>query len=337
MMRMILGLWVMLGLHPPADLHAGADPGSAIVAEDEHYRVELAGAGEPWYDPGTGGRVKFTFSVTEKAGGRRYPVHLDNLTSKIDGLRIFKGKLVVMGQEGTLHSSISTLINLEDQKEIDSIAGFGNKLSATGRFLGYRMFYPSESAEPPRMSDLVLIYDLSESPDRNRMKGQDAYRNDPVGRLTEVGHPIYPEGNATKKHYRVWVLDENDRHSIVPDGFFWLEDDRKIAFVDRAGGENYLIVVDLAAGLDRPVIHKKWIDVRSLLMADDGPNEALVHEAKRLRLEDVRPINSGAVRIRITSAVPLSTNDLDLTYQETERGRSPRPDEPAPLMHAPIR
>jgi hypothetical protein len=315
-LQTLVWLSLVLWIFPTARIHADNNPSPLPVAENSRYRIGLAGAGEPRFDPKTGGRVKFTFSVIDKVENRQYPVYLDNLTAKVNRLAIYQEKLIVMGEEATLHSSITSLIDLVGRQEIDSFIGFGHALSGTGRFMGYRKFYPTQTADPEVMSDLVLIYDLSDSADGNRMHGVKAYKNDPVGRLIEVGHPVFPEKNADRKNYRVFVREETARHTVIPNGFFWLDDDRKIAFVDRVGGEYDLVAVDISNGLDHPVIQKAAIDLLSLVRSEDPDIEAVVREAGQLKLESVQDMMNGKVRIRISSPIPLRDDQIEISLED---------------------
>ncbi|MBI3597445.1 MAG: hypothetical protein HY203_09860 [Nitrospirae bacterium] len=335
--QILFGLLAVLSFHPTIHSYAEDNTQKSITAEDGEYRAILTGAGEPWFDPKTGGRVKFTFSVTDIINNRQYPVYLDNVTAKVFNLSIFQGKLIVMGEEANLHSPVTTLIDLKNREEADSFIGFGNTQSPTGRFLSYRKFYPPQTAEPPVMSDLVLVYDLADSAAGNRMRGEDAYRNDPIGWLTEVGHPIYPESNAGKKHYRVWVPEENKRHTIIPNGFFWFDHDRKIAFGDQIGDEDYVVVVDLSSGLTQPVIHRMEIDLRSLLRPEDRENATILHEAKPLKLESVQDLKNGKIEVRISSRVPLRDNRLEFPFEETAPAASKQTQESAQPTHGPQR
>jgi len=328
-------LLAILSVHPVADLYAGDASSKSIMAEDGQYRVSLTGAGEPWFDPNTGGRVKFTFSVVDKGNDRPYPVYLDNVTASVNRIAIYQGKLIVMGEEATLHSSITTVIDLNSGEESDSFIGFGNTLSETGRFLSYRKFYPPQTAEPAVMSDLILIYDLADSADGNRMRGAEAYKNDPSGRLIEVGHPVYPEINAGKKHYRVWVREEDNRHAVIPNGFFWFDHDRKIAFGDQIGDETYVVVVDLSGGLHLPVIHKRGIDLSTLLRPEERENEALLRETKHFTLENIQDLKNGKIRVRISSAIPLQNDKIELSMEEPGPAASLQTHESVPSAHAP--
>ncbi len=321
-----------LGLWAPKEISAAQEQG--ILAETERYRVVLSGEGEPRFDPVTGGRVMFTFLVTEKATGRQYPIVMDNITSRIQQIRIFGGKLVVLGEEATLQSGVVTLIGLEDRREIDLIMGFWNKVSSTGRYVSYRKFYPPQTAEPAKMSDLVLIYDLADSSGGNRLQSIEAYRNDPVGRLTEVGHPVYPEDSVGKNHYRVWVREEQDRHSVLPGGFFWLDNDRKLIFGDQMGGQSFLIVVDISKGLSAPLIQKKKIDTTTVresveLVPQDGD-----FEAPAIRIEEVRLIDSKTIQVRLSSQIPLKKKDQEFSLDLKPALHLPSSEDPLQSFHS---
>jgi hypothetical protein len=336
-LRALVWLSTILLIHPAADLYASDASSKPIMAEDGRYRVSLTGPGEPSFDPKTGGRVKFTFSVIDKTNDHPYPVYLDNVTAQVDHIAIYQGKLIVMGEEATLHSSVTSLIDLDSREERDSFIGFGQTLSETGRFLSYRKFYPQQTAEPEAMSDLILIYDLDDSADGNRIRGGEAYKNDPSGRLIEVGHPVYPEVNAGKKHYRVWVREENERHTVIPNGFFWFDHDRKIAFGDQIGDETYLVVLDLSDGLNHPIPHKMGIDLMSLLKPEERKNEAVLQEAKRLKLENIQDLKNGKFRIRISSGIPLQNNQIELPKEVSGPAVSEKTHESVQPAHDPLR
>lgn len=352
-LRTLMWLSAILLIHPAAGLYADGS-GEDIVhrkapsrdystsiksksntAEDGMYQVALSGTGEPRFDPKTGGRVRFIFSVMDKVNNRQYPVYLDNMTAKVIRIALFQGRLVVIGEESTLGSLITTVIDLASREEIDAFIGFGTTLSENGRFLTYLKFFPTQSAEPEAMSDLILVYDLADSSDGNRIRGEEAYKNDPSGRLIEVGHPIYPEVNTGKKHYRVWVREENKRHAVIPNGFFWFDHDRKIAFGDQIGDKTYVVVVDLSGGLTHPVIHKTGIDLSSLLRPEERENETLLHGAKALKLENVQGLKDGKIRIRISSDIPLQNDQIELPVEESSPATSIETRESVPSAHDP--
>ena len=309
---------------PPFEtvLFALATEVGTISVENNRFVVELMGPGEPRFDPNTGGRVKFTFNVNDKSVGRKYSITLDNITSEIRNIRFSRDRLIVFGIEATHHSPVTTILNAVNGAEIDSIMGFDFSLSESGASLAYRKFYPPQGSAPPRQSDLVLVYDLSDSPAGNRLRDLAIYLGDPAGRLIEVGRPIYPEKNIGKTNYRVWVRAKNRRHSIAPEGIFWLERDRGVAFIDRVSGENNLVLVDLSAGLDRPMIYKKWINVLTLMRMEDVGDAVLVREAKQLRLKGVHEFENGLIAFRISSGTDLAINELELSMDDFLTGKS---------------
>jgi hypothetical protein len=322
-----LCLWSMLFLAPPSSLHASENT-KTVMAEDGRYIVSLTGPGEPWYDPKLGGRVKFTFSVIDKIDSRQYPVYLDNMTAKINRIAIYHDKLIVIGEETSLHSVITSLIDLSQREEVDTFVGFDTKLSGTGRFLSFRKFYPPDTSEPEAMSDLVLIYDMDGSPDSNRMRGIDAYKNDPIGRLTEVGNPVFPENFAGRKNYRVWVRDENRRNSVIPDGFFWLGDDQKFGFLDRIGGNYLLIVVDISNGPSHSVIHTHEIDPLSLIGPEENGKPDVIHAVEPLRLEAIEKLADDRIRIRLAAGIPLKNNQIEFSAEESAPAAHVQSNEP---------
>jgi hypothetical protein len=263
------------------------------------------------------------------------------MIAKISRIAIYRDKLIVMGEEAALHSSITSLIDLALREEVDTFIGFESKLSGTGRYMSFRKFFLSETSEPESMSDLVLIYDMAGSADSNRMLGIDAYKNDPIGRLTEVGYPVFPEKNAGRKNYRVWVGDENRRNSVIPEGFFWFDDDRRFGFLDRVGGKYSLIVVDISDGPGHPVIHNRAIDLPSLIRPEGRESEALIHEAEPLRLETIENGLNGKIRIRLSSRIPLLNDQIEFSMDESapaasvQTNESPKAPQESPALQAP--
>jgi hypothetical protein len=324
----VLFLWPIFFLFPPSLLYASENT-EIVMAEDGRYVISLSGPGEPWYDPKLGGRVKFTFSVIDKVNSRQYAVYLDNMTSKINRIAIYHDKLIVIGEESSLHSVITSLIDLSNREEIDTFVGFETKPSGTGRFLSFRKFYPPETSEPEAVSDLVLIYDMDGSPDSNRMRGIDAYKNDPIGRLTEVGYPVFPEDFAGRKNYRVWVREENRRNSVNPEGFFWFGGDQKFGFLDRIGGKYLLIVVDISNGPSHPVIHTHEIDPLSLIGPEENGKPDMIHAVEPLRLEGIEKLKDETLRIHLAAGIPLQKNQIEFPAEESAPTASTQSNEPA--------
>lgn len=312
----ILSLLMILAMASPVLVRADEPAPETIIAENGRYSIHLTGPGEPWYDPKLGGRVKFTFSVIDKPDSRQYVVVLNNMTAKINRIAIYRDKLIVLGEESTLHSSITSLIDLATRKEADEFIGFETKLSETGRFMSFRKFYPPDTSPPETMSDLILIYDLDASADSNRMHGIDAYKRDPIGRLTEVGYPVFPDRNASRKNYRVWVRNEHRRNAVIPDGFFWFDGDRRFGFLDRVGGKYFIVVVDISNGPDSPVVREHRINLASLIGPEDQNGGPSIDEDEPIRLKNIEKTAGERIRIHLAAHVPLRNNPVEFSLDE---------------------
>jgi len=298
----------------------GTDKG--VEVEDEAYRVSLI---ETVKKQGHYGQelYKFTFRVFHKLTGSEFSVTMENMTTDIEQVKIAKDRLVVFGG---LDVRTITVLDLQRGKEIDYFVCYDPQLSETKRYLIYQKFYYSHGMEPSQ-SALMLIYDLIASPEENRVeekyrhyREKSQYIGDPEYQVASeyVGHPIYPEENVIKQTYFVWAPIPEERHMIVPRGhYLWLEDDNKVVFVDKNGGENWLVVVDLSRGLDHVKSRKKLIDVTHIIniprvmdldhIAD--PETALRDRKERIPITGLRLNAEGNIVISI---------EPDMRYKATE-------------------
>ena len=313
---------LMLLVFLSSSLFPRSAPAAGLAAENTRYRVEQQGGGEYRFEPEAGGRVRFHFSVTDKAAKSRSLLVLDNATARIGAIRLLGGRLIVLGEEAHLHSTIATVFDLEARREIDAVMGLDARLSEGGRYLVYRKFFPPDSSEPERRSDLVLVYDLEADPDANRLNGREDYRNDPVGEMTEAGRPVYPESYLRKRSYRVWVPDEKDRHAVLPGGFFWLDRDRRIVFADHYGPDYYLVVLDLSAGLEGPSVEKRKLEIRFQPGEGSSASKESSEGSPAVRLESVAEADGG-LRIRLSSHPPLIENEFRVDIGERDEGAIP--------------
>ena len=75
-------------------------------------------------------------------------------------------------------------------------------------------------------SNVVVVYDLDRLRTNPRQPGagqaalEPTYPRDAVGRPTDQGHR---------------VANEADRHEIMPVGFLWTANERRVVFLDRTG------------------------------------------------------------------------------------------------------
>lgn len=293
-----------------------------VVTENEMYRVSLIETLEKQGHYGQNVR-EFTFRVVHKPTGSESAVTMENMTTDIERVEIVNDRMLVVGDQNLKDI---TLIDLKQGKEIDFFYGFGPQLSETRRYLLYQKFYHGRGMEPTQ-SDLLLLYDLTASPEENRVekkykhsREKSQHIGDPAYQVAaiNVGRPIYPPENVTQQSYFVWVPAPEERHQIVPEGeYLWLENDSKVVFVDKTGGEVWLVAVDLSHGLAQVQSKKKLIDVASLIdipkvmeldrIAD--PETALRDMKERIPIMGLRQKAEGNIVISI---------EPDWRYKATE-------------------
>jgi len=277
-----------------------------VDIENEEYMIKLTRWERlPPYDD-----RKFTFSVHHKLTQQDSIIEMENMTTEIGEIKIVKDRLVIFGDVSNAAWGV-TILDLKRHKEIDFIICYRPQLSETKRYLIYEKFYPRFS--PEEASDLILIYDLEQSPEDNRV--EEKYKNirekskrvgDPGYLIASenVGYPIYPEENIAKQTYFVWVPSPEERHFILTRGkYLWLDQDNKILFVDGYGGENWLVLVDLSKGLSKMTIKKKIIDVASVLTLDPKTPDyetLLKEEKERFAVSELRPRKDGRIDIHLS-------------------------------------
>lgn len=230
------------------------------------------------------GSSRFHFDIREAGEGEPSTFVLQNLTTEIRKLGLYRDTLLVFGSVGNAGQGV-TLVDLQRRREVDFILAYYPRHSLTGRYLIYRKFYP-RFAPPEVQSDLVLVYDLARSPRENRLGGEAspvAMRAGSPEHLVasqEVGFPIYPLPNVRDRSYRVWVEEPAERH-LVTTGFLWDRQDERVLFVDREGErqEDSVVVVDLSDGLERPKVAKLPLTESSFQGVDPAaPTDAVTNE-----------------------------------------------------------
>jgi hypothetical protein len=316
-------LWWAFGLTVGAFLIffpmiAGATP---VAAEDERYQVHLAGSGESWYDPNMGSRMKFSFKVLHKTTREEALLTLDNLTTAVKDIQVVGDRLVVFGEEPTARASVITFFHLKTGQVVDTLLAYDYSLSKTGRYLAYRKFYPAQS-DPPSTSALILLYDLQADPSENRLKPEK--RLDPFDQMVEVGHPVYPEWNVSRKSYRVWVQDHHQRHHLISKRFAWFDEDRKLVFGEQVGDQNFLVVLDLSNGITGPEIYRMPIEPKPKLLPENGTEQAALPYVMPLSVDSIQPLDHAKVRLTVSSKTGRQSEEIELDT-------TPHPEDELPL------
>ncbi|MBI1746463.1 MAG: hypothetical protein HYR55_07730 [Acidobacteria bacterium] len=275
---------------------------SSTKAETEAYRVALTSEES---SNGAAAEKRFTFSVLNKATQNRTTLKLSNQTTRIDKLQIAGDRLVVFG-ELSVRAGIVTILNLQGGAIVDYLYGYNPSLSNTGRYLIFNKFYP-RFAPAEEMSAVYLIYDLSRTPEKNRLAEADPKDGE------RVGYPVYPETNFRQKTYQILNDGSLSPHTLVSNNFLWLAEDRQVLFVDRQGDENRLVTIDLSRGLEKAQIRPTPITVRELLTPEAVSDPSIMARAARtLYATELKQISPHKVRVKWASQSYLRSETLDI-------------------------
>jgi hypothetical protein len=77
------------------------------------------------------------------------------------------------------------------------------------------------------------------------------------------------------------------------------------------------------------------VDLSSMLRPEDRENAALLHEAKQFKLENIQDLKNGKFRIRVSSGVPLQSDQIELPMETSGPAASLQTHESAPSAHLP--
>jgi hypothetical protein len=248
---------------------------------------------------------KFVFHSKDKKSGRESTQVLQNETTDLQSAYIVKHSLVVFGEIRDT-ADVMTLFDLDTGEVRDHFLCYGPQLSDSKKYLIYRKFYP-RAAELPATSDLILIYDLDSPPEGNRVKtdGQSA---------DNIGIPIFPEENVKNHSLQVWVEKAEERDTVYPPNqYLWLNHDAEVTFVDKRGGENWIVLVDLSHGVNQALIRKNKIDLTTTLGLDRASPEypsKLKQYNKSFMVSQIEAGGHGEAILRIGGIGPHITNEI---------------------------
>src|SRR5439155_6498865 len=139
---------------------------------------------------------------------------------------------------------------------VDRIAGFRIVESPDRRYAAYVRL----SSKRERWSDdAYLVYDVDQSPTANRML--DALPDMPSrsAAATNVGIAVYPPENVASGLYFAANTEREAHHSASR--MLWISS-HELVFVDRWQDKAELVVIDLANGMSKPLVHKVALDQR---------------------------------------------------------------------------
>ncbi len=275
-----------------------------IGIENEEFKVKLVKAEKIrcmcQFD------TEYTFRSYDKLTGQDSVIKMRNMTTVVSNMQITKKRLIVFGAVGNIASGV-TVIDLEDKKETDFIICYRPQLSETKKYLAYEKFYPRFAPEEIR-SSVIMVYDTEKSPLSNRSEDEIRKKDLSVGGpgyllySENVGNPVCPKGSGNKKKYFVRTDSSvKSGHAIISD-YLWIEQDKKIIFIDRYGNEIRIVSVNLHKGLSNTDIQKKVTDITKILdISPKIPNydELIETEKQRLRIKSLEQGKHGKLNINI--------------------------------------
>lgn len=237
-----------------------------LSAEDLRHRVTLIGREPCAKCPSVS---RFVFEIRDKKGvAPKKTFVLSNETAQVDEIRLTPfGRLVVIGRV-LANTSMVTLVDVRSGEVLDSFFCFSPALSPDGRFVSYVKVYPAHFTEG--VSAQYVLYDFASKPQENR-NGRVSLNN-----RIDVGLALFPPGSKNEPGDNLTVpLDK--RHTMASDAFYWRRDNKTLLFADRANGENWIIVADLSAWPQPPVVRAvplNTLDIVDMKMCQEFRNRA---------------------------------------------------------------
>ena len=201
----------------------------------------------------------FNFNIYDKNKKISKSLKIDFAFNKNDiiyNLVLLGKKLVILSREGDSYLYAVWIVNVDTLKLEDNFWAYKLTLSPLKQFLVYVKFFPGHGELP---NEVILVYDLNKSALENRLLDYE----DP---FSDHGIPIYPISNVVRKSYESDSIEIH--YTISP--FLWAKDEKKIVFFEfsESDKKNYMVVIDLKNGLDKPNIFKRVIRLEDVINMD---------------------------------------------------------------------
>lgn len=181
----------------------------------------------------------------------------------VDDVRVAHGKLLVIGTTNQFNDLL-VIYDLASLELLDVILCRELALSPAGRFAVFERFFPRDAPER-YVQHLTLLYDVSATPQQNRLPGVPvpSFENSPWS--IDAGYPIYPppplEGSRPYMLPATVAKERKARGHTPP--YAWSHDERRIAYVvhhpAEASWETKILVVEI--GDDGRPLSRETIDV----------------------------------------------------------------------------
>lgn len=209
---------------------------------------------------------------------------------------------VVVGENGRLvlvteyFPNVIYVIDIAGAVLVDEFLAARPVISPNARFIAYRKNV--SRTEEPGSGAVYLVYDLSKSPEQNRMTSTSSMDN-----VTDVGIAVYPEWNRTHSSYSVKSSDQGAVHS-GQSPIRWLNDEW-LVFLHQ---ENSSIRA-VALRVTQPVVTRQAAVNTAALLPDGQEN------AWRVVAETIIPLEvtstSCRVRFKFVSGLRLSSLEVE--------------------------
>ena len=211
---------------------------------------------------------RHSFSIKDEATETETEITVFNRTTQVSAVFLRHNKAVILGQYRNSSDTV-TIIDLTQGIQQDYFHCYRPTVSRSRRFILFAKFYNRHSFIPFGHSSVMLVYDLEQSPSDNRLSEA---RSSIGYRLRDVGLPVYPQENGDQATYQVLAKNEEAVHRVGA-RYVWIGEPETVVFVDRHGGDNWLVSIKLLPDPTNAEIKKSIIDPRPFIRGSPGSDE----------------------------------------------------------------
>ena len=195
-------------------------------------------------------------TIVNKVSGSKVSRRTPTRTAKLTELYILEAeqRLIVHGELGS-RGDILSVANLEDASVVDTIYGWDASFSPTKTRVAYDFRYPPHAMNLHRTS-VLLIYDFSATPRQN------SFREEDMADPTTRGYVIYPQRNRKRGKHFIPAMDPEEWIDFKSP-IAWSHNGTRVALLEVFQDNTYLLLVDLAKGLEAPEIRRIMLEKES--------------------------------------------------------------------------
>ena len=226
-----------------------------LRSESEHYSVSVRL--KEAYPPEVEYRRRvLDITVVNKSSGTKISRRTPGSTAKLTELYILEAeqRLIVHGQLGR-RGDILSVVDLKDASVVDTIWGWDASFSPDKTRVAYDFRYPPHAMSQHRTS-VLLIYDFSATPREN------SFRDEDVADPTTRGYVIYPERNRKLGNHFIPAMSEAEQTDFLSP-IAWSHDGTRVALLEGGRGDAYLLLANLAKGLEAPEVARSRLEKES--------------------------------------------------------------------------